>query len=202
MNPLYAELQWLPRAPANFSARLKEVSDLPGSTGQAIQALALHALDVNQLIKLARVIEKVRAESVSGGKSLHPLAPFRLAILSNSTIDLIVPALVASAARHGIALEVIQPSYDQVAQEALTPDSKVNSAKPDRLPAGTRRWHKDSFSRCVYLSNICSTGRNSFRQSGSSVAGDTQEPDRRGQPGVICASSWLGRCVARCGWVG
>lgn len=133
MNPLYAELQWLPRAPANFSARLKEVSDLPGSTGQAIQALALHALDVNQLIKLARVIEKVRAESVSGGKSLHPLAPFRLAILSNSTIDLIVPALVASAARHGIALEVIQPSYDQVAQEALTPDSKVNSAKPDAV---------------------------------------------------------------------
>jgi hypothetical protein len=41
-----------------------------------------------------------------------------------------VPALVASAARHGIALDVVQPSYDQVAQEALTPDSKVNSSKP------------------------------------------------------------------------
>ena len=59
--------------------------------------------------------------------------PFRLAVLSNSTIDMIVPALVASAARHGIALEVIQPSYDQVAQEALTPDSKVNSSKPDAV---------------------------------------------------------------------
>jgi FkbH-like protein len=54
-------------------------------------------------------------------------------VLSNSTIDLIVPALVASAARHGIALEVVQPSYDQVAQEALTPDSKVNSSKPDAV---------------------------------------------------------------------
>ena len=54
-------------------------------------------------------------------------------MLSNSTIDLIVPALVASAARHGIALEVIQPSYDQVAQEALTPGSKVNSSKPDAV---------------------------------------------------------------------
>ena len=61
------------------------------------------------------------------------LSPFRLAVLSNSTIDLIVPALVASAARHGIALEVIQPSYDQVAQEALTPDSRVNSSKPDAV---------------------------------------------------------------------
>jgi HAD superfamily phosphatase (TIGR01681 family) len=41
--------------------------------------------------------------------------------------------MVASAARHGIALDVIQPSYDQVAQEALTPDSQVNSSKPDAV---------------------------------------------------------------------
>jgi FkbH-like protein len=67
------------------------------------------------------------------GKSVDPLRPFKLAVLSNSTIDLIVPALVASAIRHGIALDVVQPSYDQVAQEALTPDSKVNSSKPDAV---------------------------------------------------------------------
>jgi FkbH-like protein len=30
-------------------------------------------------------------------------------------------------------LEVIQPSYDQVAQEALTPDSQVNRSKPDAV---------------------------------------------------------------------
>lgn len=97
--------------------------------GREVQALALPALDLNQLTKLARAIEKARAD----GKSLAPLTPFRLAVLSNSTIDMMVPALVATAARHGIALEVIQPSYDQVAQEALTPDSKVNSAKPDAV---------------------------------------------------------------------
>jgi FkbH-like protein len=84
---------------------------------------------LNQLTKLAKAVGKAR----SAGRSLHPLAPFRLAVLSNSTIDLVVPALVASAARHGIALEVIQPSYDQVAQEALTPDSRVNSSKPDAV---------------------------------------------------------------------
>jgi len=48
-------------------------------------------------------------------------------------MDMLLPSLVGSAARHGIALEVIQPSYDQVAQEALTPDSKVNSSKPDAV---------------------------------------------------------------------
>ena len=46
---------------------------------------------------------------------------------------MIVPALIASAARHGIVLEIIQPSYDQVAQEVLTPDSKVNRSKPDAV---------------------------------------------------------------------
>jgi FkbH-like protein len=129
MNQLYAELQWLPRVPQEFSARLKALGNLAGPLGREVQALALHALDLNQLTKLAKLIRNAHTE----GKSLAPLTPFRLALLSNSTIDLIVPALVASAARHGIALEVIQPSYDQVAQEALTPDSKVNSSKPDAV---------------------------------------------------------------------
>jgi FkbH-like protein len=129
MNSLYSELQWLPRPPREFRERLKALEIGPCNLGRELQSLALHALDVNQLTKLAKTIGKARAD----GRSLDPLIPFRLAVLSNSTIDLIVPALVASAARHGIALEVVQPSYDQVAQEALTPDSKVNSSKPDAV---------------------------------------------------------------------
>jgi FkbH-like protein len=129
MNSLYAELQWLPRAPKEFAGRLKALRNGSRSLGREVQALASHALDLNQLTKLAKVIGKAQAEE----ESLEPLTRFRLAVLSNSTMDLIVPALVASAARHGIALEVIQPSYDQVAQEALTPDSKVNCSKPDAV---------------------------------------------------------------------
>ncbi len=129
MRALYVELGWLPRAPEDFSARVRALLSAEGDAGGEFQALAQHALDLNQLTKLARALVKARSE----GKALEPLVPFRLAILSNSTIDMMVPALVASAARHGISLEVIQPSYDQVAQEALTPDSKVNSAKPDAV---------------------------------------------------------------------
>lgn len=128
-NSLFIDLQWLPGAPEDFSAQLKTLAGEDSPSGRELQALALHALDLNQLTKLAKIITKAR----SAGKPLDPLIPFRLAILGNSTLDLIVPALVASAARHGIALEVILPSYDQVAQEALTPDSKVNSAKPDAV---------------------------------------------------------------------
>jgi len=129
MNSVYSELQWLARPPREFSERLKALGNLRGPLGRELQALALPALDLNQLTKLAKAMDKARSE----GKSFDPLAPFRLAVLSNSTIDMIVPALVASAARHGIALEVIQPSYDQVAQEALTPDSQVNSSKADAV---------------------------------------------------------------------
>ena len=128
MDQLYTELRWLPRVPADFTSRLKamELSSTPASE---MQALAGFGLNLNQLTNLARAVHKARTD----GKSLEPLIPFRLAVLSNSTIDLIAPALVASAARHGIALEIIQPAYDQVAQEALTPDSKVNSSKPDAV---------------------------------------------------------------------
>ena len=129
MNRLYSELQWLPRAPEAFARALKALANSAGPLGRELQALALHGLDLNQLTKLAKVIAKARSD----GKSLDPLVPFRLAVLSNSTIDLTVPALVASAARHGIALEVVQPSYDQVAQEALTPGSVVNASVPDAV---------------------------------------------------------------------
>jgi len=133
MNSLYSQLQWLPRAPQDFSERLRALGSSPGPLGRDLQALTSHALDLNQLTKLAKALDKARGNAGSGGEALAPLTPFRLAVLSNSTIDMIVPALVASAARHGIALEVIQPSYDQVAQEAMTPDSKVNSSKPDAV---------------------------------------------------------------------
>ena len=129
MNAFYSELQWLPRAPEELPQRLKALGNSTGPLGRELQALASYSHDLNQLTKLAKAIGKTRGD----GKSLAPLVPFRLAVLSNSTIDMIVPALVATAARHGVALEVIQPSYDQVAQEALTPDSKVNSSKPDAV---------------------------------------------------------------------
>ena len=128
MKSLYSRLQWLPPAPQDFRERLKALAQSGDRVGRELQALALHSLDLNQLTKLANAVNTARLNERSS-----PLVPLRLAVLSNSTVDLIVPALVASAARHGIVLEVIQPSYDQVAQEALNPESKVNRSKPDAV---------------------------------------------------------------------
>jgi FkbH-like protein len=129
MNQLFAELRWLQRVPNDISTRLNALKTWTGQIGRELQAVASYGLDLNQLTKLSRVVVK----AVAAGRPLDPLTPFRLALLSNSTVDLLVPALIASALRHGIALEVIQPSYDQVAQEALTPDSQVNRSKPDAV---------------------------------------------------------------------
>jgi FkbH-like protein len=133
MKQLYSELQWLPRASADFSSRLKAVAQSTEACGRDLQRLAQQALDLNQLTKLSKVIGSLAARSSADKPLLHPLVHFRLAVLSNSTTDLIVPALTASAARHGVYLEVVQPAYDQVAQEALNPDSQVNRSKPDAV---------------------------------------------------------------------
>jgi FkbH-like protein len=133
MNQLYTALQWLPRAPQDFSQRLKDAANSAEPIGSRLQSLAMHALDLNQLTKLAKTIERSRAAQKPERNLLSPLVPFRLAVLSNSTMDLVIPALIASAARHGIALEVVQPAYDQVAQEALNPESLVNRSKPDAV---------------------------------------------------------------------
>jgi FkbH-like protein len=125
VESIYNELQWLPRSPVNFAALLKE-SRLGG---EELRQLAMHALDLNQLFKLAKVIAKL----VSEGESTEPLAPFRLAVLSNGTIDFVLPALAATAPRYGFIVEVIQTPFDQVVQEALSATSDLNKAEPDAV---------------------------------------------------------------------
>ena len=129
MDTLFAELQWLPPAPHDFNERIKNLAKSPDPIGSGLQALSNYSLNTNQLTKLAKCVDNTGSEQKLPG----PLVSFKLAVLSNSTMDLIVPALKATGFRHGLMLEIIQPSYDQVAQEALTPDSKVNRAKPDAV---------------------------------------------------------------------
>jgi FkbH-like protein len=125
---LYLSLAWLPQAPPDFIDALKQISTGP-APGAGFRRLANCALDDNQLGRLGRAISR----AASAGQSLAPLVPFRLCILSNGTLDLLVPQLVASAARHGIALNCILGDYGQVAQEAFNPESRINKAEPDAV---------------------------------------------------------------------
>jgi FkbH-like protein len=124
---LYTELQWLPRPPEDFSKRCRALRQSEGEVGRELRALACFALDENKLVQLANTIESLR--KIPG--RLNPLVPFRLGIVSNATSHFMVPALTATAARHGIALECIEANYGQAMQEALDPDSMLNRARAD-----------------------------------------------------------------------
>ncbi len=126
MSALYSELSWLPRTPENFSSQCKEALRDPDSLGARLRALASYGMDENQLIRVAKVIAAAHAQ----GKSLEPLSEYRLALISNATVDFIAPALTATAARYGIALQCVAAGYDQAVQESLNPDSAINRAKP------------------------------------------------------------------------
>lgn len=126
---LYQSLYWLPRPPADFVARCRKPLDPTEEVGKRLQSLASYALDENDLHRVAKLISQARA----AGCSLSPLVPFRLGILSNATTDFVTPALIASAARHGIALECVTSAYGQVIQEALSADSEINRAQLDAV---------------------------------------------------------------------
>lgn len=125
---LFANMLWLPQPPEDFSAQCRQV---PGSDepGRRLQYLASHALNENQLNRLAGALAKSRA----AGLSLAPLQPFRLGVIGNATSHFLKPALEAVAARYGFALECIEADYGQYMQEALSADSVINRARVDAV---------------------------------------------------------------------
>jgi FkbH-like protein len=124
---LYAGMSWLPRAPGDFRERCKALSESGDASG--IAALARCALDENQLRRLTGLLATFRAQD----RSLAPLIPFRLGVLGNGTLEPVIPALIATAARHGIALECLSAEFSQTVQTALSADSAMNRAKPDAV---------------------------------------------------------------------
>src|SRR5579859_349668 len=126
---IYADLRWLPRAPADFSAQCRRAARDNGDDGKCFQALASYALDENQLNLLARAM----AQCKRLGHTLAPLAPFRLGIISNATSHPLAPALIATAARHGFALECVEAGFGQLMQEVLAAGSAINSAGVDAV---------------------------------------------------------------------
>ncbi len=106
---LFSSMQWLPQPPEDFSAQCRAVpaADDPG---RRLQYLASHALNENQLNRLAGALARTRA----AGLSLEPLQLFRLGLIGNATSHFLKPALEAAAAR-------------------LSPDSAINRARLDAV---------------------------------------------------------------------
>ena len=126
---LFIDLEWLPTAPPDFRQRCRALGESSDADGSAVARLASFALDETQLRRLADAVDVLRRR----GTSLAPLEPFALGIVGNATLDPLVPALVATAARHGIALSCVKAEYAQTLSEALSGESAVNRARPDAV---------------------------------------------------------------------
>jgi len=114
MSNIYENLSWLPQAPQDFSQRLNDVTN-----GDDLRELAKFSLDENHLRRLYKKTLTLQNEQIN---SLN-LTAIKIGILSNATIKLAVPALVGTALRFGILLEVVEADFNQIAKEAFSSDS-------------------------------------------------------------------------------
>lgn len=130
-----ADLPWLTPAPADVRKALRSLSVEDADV--ALPRIAASRLSAEEAASFARAMRRARA----GGAKLPALSPLKLGILSNATVDLLADELPVGAARHGVALDLVLPPYDQVQQQAFDPASEINTSGLDAvLVAVDHRW--------------------------------------------------------------
>ena len=131
------DLPWLLSAPDDYSARCRAIAKCEGEVGPELQRLATLRLSSPQALSFRRALGKAQ----ESGRDLSPLAPLKLAIVSNATMDFVADHFPAAAARHGVALDMVEAEFDVVMQEALDPGSMINTSGADVvLIAVDHRW--------------------------------------------------------------
>src|SRR5690348_11277311 len=92
-----ADLDYLLPVPADHRERCRALTSDTPELGRRLGELANFRVDGDELNRLAQTIAR------TGGGDL---TPFRLGILSDVNLDLVVPALIGTAPRHGFQLTV------------------------------------------------------------------------------------------------
>ena len=118
----------MPAPPAEFREQCAAASE-DCDPGPLLRALAGYGLNEHQLRRLAGAIAAARARH----DVLHTLEPLRLGIVGDVTVDLMPPALTATAARHGLLLECVCAPFGQALQQATNPASEIRISKPDAV---------------------------------------------------------------------
>ncbi len=95
-NP--TNLPWLLAPPNDFRLQVRALAELKSESSFHARQLALHHLDVNQLHTFGTGADQESSRA-------NQIKTVKLGVLSNGTTDLILPAFVVSALRHGVWLE-------------------------------------------------------------------------------------------------
>ena len=99
---------------------------MPAISGALLREFASQSLNLDSALKLAKLIESKR-----GVISPAPLSPIKLGVLSSSTTSYSVPAIIASAPRHGVLADIYVGDYGQTAQEIHGEDTGLRAFAPD-----------------------------------------------------------------------
>ena len=115
------DLGWLERPADDWRARVKAHLRGEGSvTSGALMALGRAALNIDQLIQLDRMVQKLGNRLDSRG-----FTPLKVALMVDGTTDYLAPALRASGVRHGLLIETYAPDYGQALAEAMDPSGPL-----------------------------------------------------------------------------
>jgi FkbH-like protein len=121
------DLHWLPVA-ADLSAELRRTATAPRIEWQELVRLANLRLDFLQTHKLDKTVQ----QSLAAGKTqASPWRALKLAILSSSTSDHLLPALRVGALRRNLQLQTFTGDYGMYLQELQRETSALVAFKPD-----------------------------------------------------------------------
>lgn len=115
------DMPWLPPVGAGFRADVRALREREDFHPAQARRLASHRLDISQLHSLARALPAHRAAPGEGC--------IRLCILSNTTAELIVPAVVATAPRHDLWIDASAPPFGTFASEAFDVNSQTHQRR-------------------------------------------------------------------------
>jgi FkbH-like protein len=117
------DLPWLPAPAADFRAQTRALRQTDSADEGALRRLATAALTLPQLDMLAKAVPKA---------VLPPgVAPIRLALLSNATTDLLVPAIIGTAPRHAVWIDAKDAPFGAFVSEAFDPNSDTHARRND-----------------------------------------------------------------------
>jgi len=121
-------MPWLRASPDDFRERCDAIDRMDSMRIGALRDLSAYELNENQLLRLARSLDKARFD-----RDDSPLLPFTLGLISNATTDFLVPVLKGTGLRHGVALQVAAAPFGITLQAALSAECGVLSANPDAI---------------------------------------------------------------------
>jgi FkbH-like protein len=122
------ELYWLPEA-AEWSSDLKGLERADAGSWRALARLANTRLDFVRSARLDKIAQRMLGPAAPTGSH----GSIRLAVLSSSTVDHLLPAMRVGALRRGMWMQTYSCSYGQYRQELLDHTAPLYRFCPDAV---------------------------------------------------------------------